>query len=85
MTSSTADNEDDVADFEGDVVLADGATLHMRAMRAGDEASLAQMYERMSSDSVYFRFFSPVPRDCHLARVRPSRKTGTRRAGRRAR
>ena len=62
MTSSTADNEDDVADFEGDVVLADGATLHMRAMRAGDEASLAQMYERMSSDSVYFRFFSPVPR-----------------------
>ena len=62
MTSSAADNEDDVADFEGDVVLADGATLHMRAMRAGDEPSLAQMYERMSSDSVYFRFFSPVPR-----------------------
>jgi acetyl coenzyme A synthetase (ADP forming)-like protein len=50
------------SDWEGDVVLADGATVHMRAMRADDEPRLGQMYERMSSDSVYYRFFSPVPR-----------------------
>ncbi len=49
-------------DWEGDVVLADGATVHMRAMRLGDEARLAEMYERLSADSVYYRFFSPVPR-----------------------
>ena len=49
-------------DWEGDVVLADGATVHMRAMRLGDVARLAEMYERLSADSVYYRFFSPVPR-----------------------
>ena len=49
-------------DWEGDVVLADGATVHMRAMRAEDEARLAEMYEHLSADSVYYRFFSPVPR-----------------------
>ena len=50
------------SDYAGDVVLADGATVHMREMRADDEPRLARMYERLSSDSVYFRFFSPVPR-----------------------
>jgi len=50
------------SDWEGDVVLVDGATVHMRAMRADDERRLARMFERMSADSVYYRFFSPVPR-----------------------
>lgn len=48
-------------DWEGGVVLSDGATVHMRAMRPEDEALLGQMYERLSADSVYYRFFSPVP------------------------
>ena len=51
-----------MSDWEGDVVLVDGATVHMRAMRVDDERRLARMYERMSADSVYYRFFSPVPR-----------------------
>ncbi|MGO9876993.1 MAG: GNAT family N-acetyltransferase [Acidimicrobiia bacterium] len=51
-----------VADWEGDVVLADGATVHMRAMVPDDEARLARMYERLSPGSVYYRFFSPVRR-----------------------
>ncbi len=51
-----------VADWEGDVVLADGATVHMRAMVPADEPLLARMYDALSADSVYYRFFSPVPR-----------------------
>jgi len=51
-----------IFDWEGDVVLADGATAHIRGLRADDEPLLARMYERMSNDSVYLRFFSPVPR-----------------------
>ena len=41
-------------------MLADGATVHMRAMHAADELQLARMFERLSSDSLYYRFFSPV-------------------------
>lgn len=51
-----------ISDWPGDVVLADGATLHMRAMQPADEPLLTRMYERMSADSVYYRFFSPVQR-----------------------
>ena len=47
-------------EFDGDVVLADGSTLHMRAMRPGDEPLVARMYEKLSPDSIYLRFFSPV-------------------------
>ena len=50
------------ADWEGDVVLADGATVHMRELYPADEAMLAGMYERLSADAVYYRFFSPVKR-----------------------
>jgi acetyl coenzyme A synthetase (ADP forming)-like protein len=52
----------EVSEYEGDVVLTDGATVHMRAMQPEDEPRLAAMYERLSSDSLYYRFFSPVPR-----------------------
>ena len=52
----------EISEYEGDVVLADGATVHMRAMQPEDEPRLAAMYERLSSDSLYYRFFSPVPR-----------------------
>jgi acetyl coenzyme A synthetase (ADP forming)-like protein len=43
-----------------DVVLADGATVHMRALTADDAPLVERMYERLSDDSVYLRFFSPV-------------------------
>jgi acetyl coenzyme A synthetase (ADP forming)-like protein len=47
-------------ELEGDVVLADGSTLHMRVMRREDEPLVARMYEQLSADSIYMRFFSPV-------------------------
>jgi acetyl coenzyme A synthetase (ADP forming)-like protein len=51
-----------ISDWAGDVVLADGATLHMRAMQPDDEPLLGRMYEALSANSVYYRFFSPVKR-----------------------
>ena len=65
MTEASARERDAaprISEWEGDVVLADGATVHMRALRPDDEPLLARMYERLSANSVYFRFFSPVPR-----------------------
>ena len=46
--------------WESDVVLADGGTVHIRPIRPEDEDALLALYERMSSDSIYLRFFSPV-------------------------
>ena len=62
MVSNGSSPAGSISDWEGDVVLADGATVHMRAMVPGDEPLLARMYEGLSADSVYYRFFSPVPR-----------------------
>ncbi|MGZ8752916.1 MAG: N-acetyltransferase family protein, partial [Acidimicrobiia bacterium] len=50
--------EPDVWEF--DVVLADGGTVHLRRIRADDDARLLGLYERLSGESLYLRFFSPV-------------------------
>lgn len=44
------------------VVLRDGSTLHVRPVPPGDEASLRELHERLSHESLYFRFFS-IPKD----------------------
>lgn len=44
------------------MVLADGGTVHLRPIRPDDAARLAAFHERQSSESIYFRFFSPRPR-----------------------
>jgi acetyl coenzyme A synthetase (ADP forming)-like protein len=56
--------------WESDVVLADGGTVHLRPVRKDDEAALLALYESLSDESVYFRFFSPVsrPTAAHLDR-----------------
>ena len=46
--------------WDADVVLADGAPIHIRAMRATDEPALARMFERLTAESLYYRFFSSV-------------------------
>ncbi len=48
------------AQWESDVVLTDGGTVHIRPVRPDDEDALLALYERMSADSIYLRFFSPV-------------------------
>ena len=48
--------------WESDVVLTDGGTVRIRPVRADDEPGVLALYERLSDESVYLRFFSPVPR-----------------------
>jgi acetyl coenzyme A synthetase (ADP forming)-like protein len=48
--------------WESDVVLADGGTVHLRPIRADDDEGLLGLYNRLSDESIYLRFFSPVPR-----------------------
>jgi acetyl coenzyme A synthetase (ADP forming)-like protein len=43
---------------EADVVLRDGSTVHLRPVRAADEAALLELFEGLGSDSRTFRFFS---------------------------
>ena len=50
------------AAFETDVVLADGATAHVRPIRPDDGDLLVAFHARQSPQSIYFRYFSPRPR-----------------------
>ena len=43
-------------------MLADGGTVRIRPIRPDDERRCSALYERLSDESVYLRFFSPVPR-----------------------
>jgi acyl-CoA synthetase (NDP forming)/GNAT superfamily N-acetyltransferase len=47
--------------WESDVVLADGGTLHVRPIRPDDGDRMVAFHGRQSSESIYFRFFSPHP------------------------
>jgi acyl-CoA synthetase (NDP forming)/RimJ/RimL family protein N-acetyltransferase len=48
--------------WEADVVLADGATAHLRPIRPDDADRLRVFHSRLSPESIYYRFFSPRPR-----------------------
>lgn len=48
--------------WESDVVLADGGTVLVRPVRPDDDDRLVGLYERLSDESIYLRFFSPVTR-----------------------
>ncbi|MBM3675363.1 MAG: hypothetical protein FJW88_10530 [Actinobacteria bacterium] len=48
--------------WESDVVLADGGTVHLGPIRRSDDTGLLGLYERLSDESIYLRFFSPVSR-----------------------
>lgn len=45
-----------------DVVLADGASVHIRQMSPGDADAVVAMHGRFSERTRYLRFFSPYPR-----------------------
>jgi acyl-CoA synthetase (NDP forming)/RimJ/RimL family protein N-acetyltransferase len=48
--------------WESDVVLADGGTVHVRPILPSDADALVAFHGRLSPESIYFRFFSPKPR-----------------------
>ncbi|MDO9494378.1 MAG: GNAT family N-acetyltransferase, partial [Nocardioides sp.] len=48
--------------WEADVLLRDGRTAHIRPIAANDADLLVEFYSRVSDESKYYRFFSPMPR-----------------------
>ena len=50
----------DLARWEADVVLADGGTVHVRPIRHDDGPRIADLSNRLSEESRYLRFFSPM-------------------------
>ena len=64
MTTPRADSN------QTDVVLRDGSTLLLREARPEDEAALRRFHERLSRESLYFRFFTiPKSSDAEVARL----------------
>ena len=47
--------------WEADVLLRDGRTAHIRPIRSDDEQLMVEFYSRVSDESKYYRFFSPMP------------------------
>ncbi len=47
--------------WEADVLLRDGRTAHIRPIRPEDAELLVEFYSRVSDESKYYRFFSPMP------------------------
>jgi acyl-CoA synthetase (NDP forming)/GNAT superfamily N-acetyltransferase len=47
--------------WAADVILRDGRTAHIRPIRAEDAELLVEFYARVSDESKYYRFFSPMP------------------------
>jgi acetate---CoA ligase (ADP-forming) len=47
--------------YEADVVLRDGRTLRLRPVRPDDDRRLLELFERMSEQSLYYRFMT-IPR-----------------------
>jgi acyl-CoA synthetase (NDP forming)/RimJ/RimL family protein N-acetyltransferase len=50
------------AHWEADVVLVDGHTAHLRPIRPDDADGLQRFHVAQSPESVYLRFFAPMPR-----------------------
>ncbi|MDA0566098.1 GNAT family N-acetyltransferase [Streptomonospora sp. S1-112] len=48
--------------WEADVVLTDGGTAHLRPITPDDADLLRAFHERLSPETIYYRFFAPYPR-----------------------
>ncbi len=57
--------------WETDVALADGGTVHIRPLTPGDAQLVEEFHGRQSRESIYFRYFSPMPKlsDREIARL----------------
>ncbi len=53
-----------------DTITIDGTTLTVRPISLGDVDRLARLFERLSPESVHFRFFSPITRPPRSALLR---------------
>jgi acyl-CoA synthetase (NDP forming)/GNAT superfamily N-acetyltransferase len=50
------------AHWEADVVLRDGGVAHVRPIRPDDAPRIERFHAAQSAESIYFRFFAPMPR-----------------------
>jgi acyl-CoA synthetase (NDP forming)/RimJ/RimL family protein N-acetyltransferase len=50
------------SEWEADVVLVDGGTAHLRPIRPEDADDLQRFHLAQSPESIYLRFFAPMPR-----------------------
>ena len=50
------------AQWEADVVLRDGGVVHVRPIRPEDHDAVQAFHVAQSPESVYLRFFAPLPR-----------------------
>ncbi|GAB3448044.1 bifunctional GNAT family N-acetyltransferase/acetate--CoA ligase family protein [Streptomonospora sediminis] len=48
--------------WEADVVLTDGGTAHLRPITPEDAGLLREFHDRLSPETVYYRFFAPYPK-----------------------
>ncbi|TQN32279.1 acyl-CoA synthetase (NDP forming) [Haloactinospora alba] len=48
--------------WEADVVLTDGGTAHLRPITPDDADMLRAFHERLSQETIYYRFFAPYPK-----------------------
>ena len=48
--------------WQSDVVLSDGRTLHLRPIRPDDDVKIAELHGRLSPATIYYRFFTPLPK-----------------------
>jgi len=53
-----------------DTITIDGTTLAVRPIELGDVERLARLFDRLSPESVHFRFFSPITRPPRAALLR---------------
>jgi acyl-CoA synthetase (NDP forming)/RimJ/RimL family protein N-acetyltransferase len=59
--STTGETRTPPQHWEADVLLLDGRTAHVRPIRPEDAELLVSFYSRVSDQSKYYRFFSPMP------------------------
>ena len=62
MSAPTTEPPGYPAEWEADVLLADGAVARLRPIRPDDAQRLVEFYDRVSPESKYLRFFAPYPR-----------------------
>ncbi len=58
----TDGNGDEARQYEAEVVLRDGGSIYIRAIRPDDKARLVAHFQRLGQRSVYFRFFGAKKR-----------------------
>ncbi len=61
MAQAPHQPQDPPRHWEADVLLRDGRTAHLRPIRPDDAELMVDFYGRVSEESKYFRFFTPMP------------------------